>query len=282
VGYNNYRYFVNFLIWVTLGTVYISLICTPKLISSGLLSFPTPFFPSSSSSSIFSFTSSKVMQPLNIYVGMFRNVSSHQSTVRRTRVRRKLDPSVAPSSHTFLKIATETPSSSVLSLDSIAATEKRYATVRMGDYYPVNHISRVLTIVWRGSDRDALIRSVHGWASVWIRGCDHFLQVTHLKENLPDETLLLFFVAVICIGKELVIIEYPTIDMNAVHIVYDPKIYSCTKCSCKYLLYVYRYVCIYICIDDSIGIIICTKDDIITINWRFELALTSCKTYIAY
>ena len=206
MGYNNYRYFVNFLIWVTLGTVYISLICTPKLLSSGLLSFPTPFFSSSTSSSfssIFSFTSSTVMQPLNIYVGMFRNVSSHQSTVRRTRVRRKLDPSVAPSSHTFLKIATETPSSSVLNLDSIASTEKRYATVRMGDYYPVNHISRVLTIVWRGSDRDALIRSVHGWASVWIRGCDHFLQVTHLKENLPDETLLLFFVAVICIGNRI-------------------------------------------------------------------------------
>ena len=188
------------------------------------------------------------MQPLNIYVGMFRNVSSHQSTVRRTRVRRKLDPSVAPSSHTFLKVATETPSSSVLNLDSIASTEKRYATVRMGDYYPVNHISRVLTIVWRGSDRDALIRSVHGWASVWIRGCDHFLQVTHLKENLPDETLLLFFVAVICIGKELVIIEYPTIDMNAVHIVYNPKIYSCTKCSCcMYIdMYLYMYVFIYV------------------------------------
>eukprot|EP01038_Epipyxis_sp_PR26KG_P008780 gene8780-11856_t len=40
VGLNNYRYFVCFLIWVSLGTLYIAAICAPRVLAPGSVLFP--------------------------------------------------------------------------------------------------------------------------------------------------------------------------------------------------------------------------------------------------
>jgi hypothetical protein len=227
VGYNNYRYFVNFLIWVTLGTVYIALVCTPRLLSSGLLAFPSPF-----SLSMPSFPTT-LLKPINIYVDMFRNVSSrHITSLRGTR---KLF-----SSNMFFRNGTEIPLSGTTYSSSHLFDSVSYYSLPvhvMGNYYPLPHMSRVLSSVWGGgSVSDSSSHSKGGFASAWIGGCDAFLRATHLKENLPDETLLLFFVAVICIGK------YGSLLM-----------YVCTVCTytCMTLLFevdhfLYEvYVCMY-------------------------------------
>jgi hypothetical protein len=44
VGYRNYRYFVCFLIWVTITTSYVAAICAPKVFSGGSVLFPNDDF----------------------------------------------------------------------------------------------------------------------------------------------------------------------------------------------------------------------------------------------
>jgi hypothetical protein len=44
VGYRNYRYFVCFLIWVTITTTYVAAICAPKVFSGGSVLFPNDDF----------------------------------------------------------------------------------------------------------------------------------------------------------------------------------------------------------------------------------------------
>ena len=194
---------------MTFGTVYIALVCTPKLLSSGLFAFPSSFSPS-----VLSFTTT-LLQPINVYVEMLRNVSSHNITA--TRSTRKLDVLLEDSLSSFYKFSrsgTEIPMSGVIHMPShLYDSVSHSLPFHMGNYYPLAHISRVLTSsVWGvGSHSDSSSSSSSsshgnsGFASAWIEGCDAFLRATHLKENLPDETLLLFFVAVICIGTLVLI-----------------------------------------------------------------------------
>lgn len=87
VGYKNYRYFVCFLIWVTITTSYVALICSPEVLKPGSILIPDENF--SLSSAIYNSLMMPRFPSFNLYASVSSFVDWESKALDREAQERK-------------------------------------------------------------------------------------------------------------------------------------------------------------------------------------------------
>eukprot|EP01034_Spumella_vulgaris_P022711 gene22710-28864_t len=190
VGYRNYRYFVCFLIWVTITTAYVAAICAPKVFAGGSVLFPNDDFSLSHAlqkalnihpmldvlKRAVSARSAKEKQELLKYEGVHMGLRGENtdkakiSEIVKEGETRKLTDSTETKIPIIAWLSLPSSSSNVAAQDS-SDTNRSLQTAS-------HHI-------------------IHGHSFVPT----YWYKITHWREELlPDEAWVLFFCLMICSG----------------------------------------------------------------------------------
>eukprot|EP00597_Dinobryon_sp_UTEXLB2267_P002210 CAMPEP_0170065262 /NCGR_PEP_ID=MMETSP0019_2-20121128/5410_1 /TAXON_ID=98059 /ORGANISM="Dinobryon sp., Strain UTEXLB2267" /LENGTH=320 /DNA_ID=CAMNT_0010272077 /DNA_START=434 /DNA_END=1396 /DNA_ORIENTATION=- len=171
VGYRNYRYFVNFLLWVTFGTIYIALVCAPRILGSPTILLESPF-PNGLNfkeffQPFFDVTKNSFRVTGKVYEDIISSISQRAETLSEP-IRRRL-------------------------MDSLTNSQT-YGIEKEASYSPVSYAlysHRKLYVLYDGFDVPAM---------TWINMSKYIISMTHLSDILPEEDMVLFIVAVVCLG----------------------------------------------------------------------------------
>lgn len=186
VGYKNYRYFVCFLIWVTITTSYVALVCSPTVLAPGSILIPDENF--SLKETVYNAIMKPKLPSINLYASVSSFVDWESKALDREDKERK-------NILNDFKFASS-------SQDNAAPDVQRRLQHVGGEEVPINRFTESAkkmagaTGVLKGSQR----HHVTGLTHTHLHNPTWYYRFTHWQEYLPPEDFSLFITFVLSVG----------------------------------------------------------------------------------
>lgn len=185
VGYKNYRYFVCFLIWVTITTSYVALVCSPTVLAPGSILIPDENF------SLKETVYNAIMKPKLPSINLYASVSSFVDWESKALDREAKERKNILSDFKFASSSQDN-----------AAPDVQRRLQHVGDEEPINRFTESAkkmagaTGVLKGRQR----HHVTGLTHTHLHNPTWYYRFTHWQEYLPPEDFSLFITFVLSVG----------------------------------------------------------------------------------